>query len=396
MRRLMSLDVKYSLTQVLYFGSFSALLGYASVFLLDKGFDNSVIGIVLALVSFIAVFTQPAVASFADNHPKVALRKIVVAFMVIGVILSVLINFFKAPTILLLCIFVGISTVMYTIQPLLNSMAFLFEKYGIEVNFGLARGLGSAAYAVVSFILGYVVEDFGSSVIPLFYLVFNVLLTVVVYTYVIPKNERKLVKKNEQQQEETEQLSFMSFCNKYKKFMIFVLGTVVVFYTHTIINNFFIQVINPIGGTESQMGTAVFLAAIVELPAMGLFNKIREKINCSTLLKISAIFFALKHGLTWIAPNMMFIYIAQVLQIGAYAIFIPASVYYVNQIISEKDAIKGQSMVTMGITASGIFASLSGGILIDLINVNNVLLVGTIVSIIGTLIVLFSVEKVEG
>ena len=59
--------------------------------------------------------------------------------------------------------------------------------------------------------------------------------------------------------------------------MIFIFGLVLVYFTHTIINNFFIQVITPIGGTESDMGTAVFLAAILELPAMIFFNNIREK-----------------------------------------------------------------------------------------------------------------------
>ena len=98
---------------------------------------------------------------------------------------------------------------------------------------------------------------------------------VVVYAYVVPKSERKEIVEEAHYKEEVQQLSFIEFCKKYKKFMVFVLGIVAVFFTHTIINNFFIQVIKPIGGSESQMGTAVFLAAIVELPAMALFNKMR-------------------------------------------------------------------------------------------------------------------------
>lgn len=395
MRRILSLDIKYSLTQALYFGSFCALMGYASVFLLGKGFSNSVIGIALALISMIAVFTQPMVASFADKNQHIELRKIIAVILAIAIVLSILIYFLKEPTILLLCVFVGISTFMMTIQPLLNSLAFLFEKYGIEVNFGLARGIGSAAYALVSFVLGYLVEDFGSSQIPLIYIVFNILMLIVVYTYVIPQNEKIEVKNENTQDEEEKQLSFVEFLKKYKKFMIFVGGVVLVFFTHTIINNFFIQVITPINGTESQMGTAVFLAAILELPAMGLFNVIRSKISCTTLIKISVISFALKHGLTYLAPNMAMIYIAQALQIVSYAIFIPASVYYVNQVIAKADSIKGQSMVTMAITASGIIANLMGGILLDAIGVQSVLLIGVVISVIGAIVVILSMENKE-
>ena len=296
---------------------------------------------------------------------------------------------------MLLCVFVGIVTFMMTVQPLFNSMAFLFEKYGIQINYGLARGLGSAAYALASAVLGYLVEDFGTGVIPLFYIIGNILLIIVVYTYVVPKNQQHLVQHEQQNKEETEQkqLSFFQFCALYKKFMIFVVGVVLVFFTHTIINNFFIQVITPIGGTESQMGIAVFIAAIVELPAMAMFNIMRKKINCATLLKLSVVMFALKHLLTFLATNIFMIYVAQVLQIGAYAIFIPASVYYVNEVISKQDLVKGQSMVTVGITASGIIANFAGGILLDAVGVYHLLMIGVVVSVVGGLIVFGSIEK---
>lgn len=394
MKRVLSLDIKYSLIQVLYFGAFCALMGYASVYLLSQGVSNSVIGIVLALTSVIGVITQPMIAAYADKNKQIELRTIIMAFIAVAIILSGLIYFMKGASVILLCVFVGIVTMLMTIQPLLNSIAFIFEKYGIEINYGVGRGLGSAAYAIVSFILGYMVEDFGTSVIPLVYLCLNILLIIVVYTYVVPKNLKNEIKTEvAQEQIEEKQLSFIQFTKTYKKFTIFVLGVVLVFFSHTVINNFFIQVITPINGTESQMGTAVFLAAILELPAMGMFNKIRQKIDCGTLIKISAILFAVKHTITFLATNMTMIYIAQVFQIGAYAIMIPASVYYVNEIIAKQDVNKGQSMVPMAITASGIIANLIGGILIDSIGVHQVLFIGVIISIVGAVIVLGSVEK---
>ena len=393
MKKVLSLDIKYALTQILYFGAFCALMGYASVFLLDKGFSNSVIGVALAMVSIMSVFTQPALAAFADKNPQIELRQIVEIIMVVVLALSVLICFLGSASLFLLCVFVSISTCMTTIQPLFNSMAFAFEKYGIEINYGLARGLGSAAYAFVSLILGYLVVAFDTTIIPIIYILFNVLLIVVVHLFVLPKEVTQNEKVEVLNETTQKQLSFIEFCKQYHQFMIFVLGTVAVFFTHTIINNFFIQILKPIGGNASDMGTAVFLAAIVELPAMGLFNKIREKISCSQLLKISVILFAVKHLLTLIAPNMIMIDIAQLLQVGAYAIFIPASVYYVNQIISQNDRVKGQSMVTMAITASGILANFLGGILLDAVGVNKVLMIGVVISIIGAVVVSLSIEK---
>lgn len=394
MKRVLSLDIKYALTQVLYFGSFCGLMGYASVYLLSKGVSNSLIGIILALVSVFSVFTQPALASFADKNKHIELRTIINSFLVVITVLSIILYMMGSVIPVILCLFVGIATLMTTLQPLLNSLAFEFEKYGIEINYGIARGLGSAAYALVSLGLGYLVEDFGPNQIPLVYIILNAIFIIVVYTYVVPKNQRIEVQTQQHNEvEEGKQLTILQFCQTYKKFMVFIFGVVFVFFTHTIINNFFIQVIRPIHGTESHMGIAVFIAAIVELPAMGMFNIIRKKIDCTTLIKISVIMFAVKHAITFFATNMTLIYIAQFTQIAAYAIFIPASVYYVNEIIKKEDVIKGQSMVPMAMTGSGILANLIGGMLIDSIGVHNVLLIGVIISIVGAIIVIMSVEK---
>lgn len=396
MRKILSLDIKYSGIQILYFGAFSALMGYTSVYLLDKGFSNSLIGVLLAAVSAISVFTQPTVASFADKNQHIELRKIIAVILLAAVIMSAAIMLMGKGSIFLICLFAGIATCMYTVTPLLNSMAFVFEKYGIEINFGLGRGLGSAAYALVSLLLGYLVEGFGTEVLPMVYLSMNLLLIFFVYSFVIPKGEHQeeIINKSETVVEDQEdQLSFFAFCLKYKKFMIFIFGMILVYFTHTIINNFFIQVITPIGGTESDMGTAVFLAAMLELPAMLFFNSIRERINCATLIRAAAILYALKHALTYLATGMTMIYIAQSLQMVTFAIMTPAAVYYANQMIAKKDAIKGQSMITMATTASGIIANLAGGVLLDAIGVHQVLLLGIGISIAGAVVVMFGVEN---
>ena len=392
MKKVLSLDIKYSGIQILYFGSFAALMGFASVYLLSKGFSNSMIGIALASVSAIAVFTQPTVAAFADKNQHIELRKIVAALLVVISLLSASVLILGKGSIILLCAFVGIATLLTTLTPLLNSMAFVFEKYGIEINFGLGRGLGSAAYALISFLLGYLVEDFGVNILPMVYLTMNILMIFIVYTFVVPKTEQKEMDE-EVKEEVKEQLSFIGFCKKYKKFMIFVLGLVFVYFIHTIINNFLIQIVTNVGGSESDMGTAVFIAAILELPAMLFFNTLREKVKCATLIRFAVIMFLVKHVLTYLAGNVFMLYVAQACQMAGFAILTPAGVYYVNETIHRNDAVKGQSMVTMAYTASGIIANLVGGILLDAIGVHQVLFCGIITSIIGAVIVFIGVDN---
>ena len=70
------------------------------------------------------------------------------------------------------------------------------------------------------------------------------------------------------------------------------------------------------------------------------------------------------------------IYLAQVCQMFAYALFVPASVYYVNEKIAVADRVKGQSLVTTSMTLSGVFANFAGGIMLDALGVGHVLLAG--------------------
>lgn len=392
MKKILSLDIKYSAIQVFYFGIYAALLGYASVYLLGKGFSNSVIGIALATANAIAVFMGPAVATFSDKNKHIELRKIVTGFIFAMAVLSASILLLGEGTIILLCVFIGIATLHLTIMPLLNSMAFIFEKHGIEINYGLGRGLGSATYALVSLALGYLSEKFGADIFPMVYLTMNILLIFVVYTFVVPANEGKKLAK-EEAKEEQKQLSFLAFCKMYKRFIVFVVGLIFVYFTTIIINNFFIQIITNAGGTEKNMGIAVFIQAIFELPVMIFFNNIRKKFSYIALIRFAVIMFAVKHILIFMAPNITVIYIAQTFQMLSYAILIPASVYYANQTIEKSDSIKGQSMVTSAITAGGIISNLIGGVLLDVISVYHVLLIGVGVSIIGALIVSFSIQN---
>ncbi|MFQ6791532.1 MAG: MFS transporter [Thomasclavelia sp.] len=388
-----SLNIKYIASQVFYFATFAAMMGYASVYLLYKDFSNATIGIILSLCSILAVFLQPALATFVDNHKNIEIRKIITTIVAVAIILSIALLVLPANQTIIFILIVSIFTLETTIQPLINTLAFIFERYNININFGLARGLGSVAYAVASIALGYVVEWFNPDLLPLCYVIFNSLLFIVVYLFVLPKDAESIV---EEEVNETEENStgLVAFAAKYKKFLVFLLGFVFVYFAHTIINNFFIQIITNVGGNSSDMGTAVFLAAMLELPTMAYFNQLCKKVNCGTLIKISIILFFAKHTITYLASDMIMIYLAQILQMGAYALFIPASVHYVNCKVDKGDITKGQSFVTTSMTVSGVFANLVGGILLDTINVSNVLLIGVVMSLIGALIVFVTVEKV--
>ena len=80
---------------------------------------------------------------------------------------------------------------------------------------------------------------------------------------------------------------------------------------------------------------------------------------------ISSAFFAIRAAGFMLAGNVMTMYLAAMLQIGSFALYIPSSVYYVNETMLDQDKFKGQAVMTATNTLGGVFGSLFGGFLID-------------------------------
>lgn len=385
-----SVNIKYSLLQGIYFVGFCTVMGYAAVYLGSIGMSSSLIGIVLAIANILTSIAQPVLGGFVDKS-NVSMKKVLMIMFGLCSVLSVLLMLASKVTFLAAFLFIAVSTILYTTMPLVNSLAFAFQKQGIDVKFGVARGIGSVAYALASLVLGNVVKAVSPTLMPLAYIVIFLGILPLIRSFKMPEEEIDEVI----EEEIVEKESTGAFIKKHLKFMIFLAGFVLVYFDHTIINNFFITVIKNVGGNTGDMGNAVFLAAMLELPTMALFEKYKNKINIKNTIVISAIFFTLKHTLTYFATNMFMIYLAQATQMLAYALFIPASVYYVDKLFDAKDAVKGQALVTTSMTVSGVLASFLGGILLDNMGVYETLLLGLVLSAVGTIVMIMTVENVN-
>lgn len=382
------LNVLYSLNTLFFFSMFASMFSFVSVYLLDKGFTNSTIGTVLSITGVLAIIIQSLVANFLDKHLDFRLQdalSINVLILLIGSILLL----FTSNNYFLLFFIILIFSIAQASETLINALAFIFEKFGIEINYGVGRGIGSLAFAVTTMIVGNVVNQTSPETIPIFYTLFSLSLLFAVRSFKHPKEKQTTVENSAETITASKQ-SFIGFISQYKRLLLVVVGIGFVMFMHILINNFFIQILLPIGGNSATMGNAIFLGAIVELPAMFNYKRIEKRFSASTLLKIAALFFVAKHILTYLATNMLMIYIAQFIQIGGFALMYPAGVSYVHSVVSEKDLVKGQSLFTSAMALSSIAGNFFGGILLDSIGVSETLLIGIIVTVIGTGIIFFA------
>lgn len=164
MERLLNLE--YAGTHGGYWMIYGVVCSFASVFLLDKGYSNSDIGVILAAGSIAAVFMQPLLADIADRSKKISLIGITeIVTVVIAVMTAITFVTAKASAALSV-IFVMMVAWVTAMQPLVNSLAFKLAESGHYVNFGVARSMGSLAYSILCAFLGTLAEKYGVTVLP--------------------------------------------------------------------------------------------------------------------------------------------------------------------------------------------------------------------------------------
>lgn len=357
------LMIQYCILQGSYWASFCVIYAFATVFLLSRGFESSMIGVIIAAGNILGVILQPMVASIADRSEKISLHKLTAMLSIIMILLLVLLYFVPNGLLAVAVLFLLTDTFLQVIQPLINSVSVYYVNQGVSVDFGSARGIGSLSYAAASYILGIVVEKFGTrSILMAGILVALVLLVTVLSMPVLSSSAASRPKEKEPEQNDA---GLLVFAGRYKNFMLTLAGITLLFTFHNMNNAYLIKVIENVGGTSADMGRMLSIAAITELPVMFLFSRISKHFKSSTLLMVSSAFFAIRAAGFMLAGNVMTMYLAAMLQIGSFALYIPSSVYYVNETMLDQDKFKGQAVMTATNTLGGVFGSLFGGFLID-------------------------------
>lgn len=377
------MTAQYAGLQGAYWMVFCAVMSFASAFLLSRDFDNTQIGVVLALSNVFGALLQPAAAALADRARRFSLRQITAAIAFAAAALSGVLLLIPRSFWLTAVLFCLVATAMLTVQPLINALGFVYERWGLPIDFGLARGIGSLCYAAVSFFLGLLLERWGAEVLPVGFVLLYLLIALLALAFRAKELAGAPPATAGEGGEGGRPSSLLGFFRRNPRFTLFLAGASGVFVFHTMLNNFLMQIVVHAGGQSADFGAALTVASALELPTMALFSRLVRRVRCETLLKISLGFFLAKAALLFLARDPGGVYLSQVFQVGGFALFTPAAVHYANAVIAEADRVKGQAMLAVTNTLGGVFGSLLGGWLIDRAGIPAMLLFGVGITALG-------------
>jgi len=384
--------IKYTLLNAAYFVAFCTIHAYAAVYLLANGFSNTEVGILLAVANIISAVLQPVIAGIIDKPGFLTNKRFILISVMIIFAGSVILMLFPEHKLIIFAVYALIYMIQFAYQPVMTALCFEYQKAGYNIFYGLARGLGSASFAITSFFIGRIVERSGVSVLLWVNLASMIISALIVLSF-NRNNSAASDDNNTDRSAGVAHNSLSSFVKTYPAFSLFLIGTVCFFFAHNMINDFMIQIIRQLGGAESELGFANFLQAILELPVMALIGIVLKKISAEKLLVFSGGAFFVKILILVGASTMAHMYISQSFQLFAYAVFIPAGAYYVSNTMEELDQVKGQAFITSAITIGGVFSNLISGVILDHLGIKTMLITGSAVCFIGVLIAIIAMRR---
>ena len=372
-----SKNITYMLIQMFFWMIYCSCFGFASYYLVEKGFGTSVVGIVTAVAGIISAIGQPVLGGIADRV-NVGYKKPLMVLLVMMSICSVVLTCISGKNgDGLICVLYGlVMLILGLLVPLINAAGVSFAD---EVNFGMARGTGSFGYAMASYVIGYMTAAKGSKVIPIFILAVSLMLFLA--SFVMPNSDGG--KSEETDEEESSNKDRGFFLRKYPVFTFLWIVLIFMLTVHNLSNTYLLQILQKAGGDSHSLGIAVAIAAIMEIPMIFFYEKVNKYISTPNLILIAAATYLLRSIFQLINNNLFVFYLIQLLQLTSWGIYASASVYFAKEVIPQKDQTKAQAYMTNALTIGTVIGTFAGGQLIEKYNVNVMLVFQNIMALIS-------------
>lgn len=375
----------------LYWPAYGSLLSFVTIMLLDRGFNNTQIGVLVALGSLLAVVVQQPVAAFADRSRRVELNHLVciIAVLMVPLAFFLFLNIQVSLIVIGLCfLLLYAGTVM--LQSMLNALGMEFLNRDYPVNYGRSRGTGCLFCAAGTFLLGKLGEDTGDGMLLLMAVALFFMGIVAVSFRMPPRLEQE-----ENAPATQSKRSMLAIFSKYPFFMLLTIGVVLNQTSYNIGGLYLIHVVTPFGGGSAELGIAMAFSALAEFITMNLFSRIAKRVHFTKLMCFSVLMIPLKPITFALAQSVGYAYFAQFFHLFGIALFMPSSVYYINYIMRSEDRAQGQSIIVGATILAATMASVLGGWGVDAIGVTGTLWIGNVLALIGALFVLYAARKIE-
>jgi len=383
------LTTLYCLHQAAYFFAIAGIGAFAVTYLMDKGFAASQAGMMLALTSVCSCALQPVIGSYVDKRSMSLLSGIIRRFLTTALLSFLSIELLPLPLVITAILFVLGSLTFSITVPLSSSLCAYYSQNDYHIDYGVGSGVGSLSFSLASLIIGYMIAARSPSFMMRFCLLFIVIEILMMLRY--PRIDGSVSVRRAY----SSSLSLPAFCRRYRRFILTLLGVMLMAACHAMAENYLIQIFTRLGGGNEHVGTALFIACTTAAPFLLFFEKIQRRTGVISLMRLAGIFYIAKATLLILAPSIGSVYLIVLLQTCTYGFLYPSLYYFVGQRVAPADTAKGQTMASSLYTLGTALGNSLGGTVIDYFSLNAMLALAAFFALCGMLLVNITIAKAD-
>ena len=317
-----------------------ALIPYMTLYFSQEQFDlsPSEVGTIVAIMPILSILVQPLWGMLADRTGRVR-----VWLMVAMAVAAVTSLGFLIP--LSYWWVIGLMIVWSVFQsahiPLADMMT-LDYTIRTKIDYGAIRLYGSVGFAIAVFVMGRISDtSFGLS--STFILSAICLL---VGTFIVSRI-------NEPKKEQAVTLAPFDWSAVWSpRFLLFLIGGMLVFGPIYANNYYFGLYVTEIGGSTTLVGMLFLVAVLCEIPFMRMATQLVTRVGSIPILVLAAVVSAIRNGWLALEPPLVVVWLLAFVQGLVVGLLIPVALQFVRQLVDAR----------VSSTAIGVYMALTSGL----------------------------------
>ena len=356
--------VRPAIVYALLFGAIGAYIPYISVYLGSRGLDLGTVGALIALFSAVSLFAAPSWGAVADGIGDA--RGPILVAAVLSAAAAALLASVATPALLAIAI-ACLAASLGGIVPMVDSR--VVRVLGGRERFGQARASGSAAFIVVAFAAGGVIQASGPAATFTLYVPLLVATGVAAWALlrVAPAaTDRRRARPNFGRAARMALGGFspstLGYLLGLPRYGLFFVASVVIWTSHAAFQGFISLRITALGGDATLIAAAWSLGALVEVPLMLGFPALARRFGAERLIVVGGIGFALRSLIASLATSPILIVAASPFGGVGFAFVYVGTVTWIAGAVSRSIAATAQGMITgTAVSIGAIVGSILGG-----------------------------------
>ncbi len=392
-------NAKVSIIFIVAHGCVAAFYTYLSQLLSSFGFNAQEIGTLLMIYVLMAVVSMPLMGFLTDRF--VPDKVMMVINLCISALCSVIFwNMEKT----YFNIAVIIAVWSFSFKPVVNlieSYTYKLINAGDPLDFGVVRSMGSLGFAISAYIIGVIIDDtsFRSLYyIQIIYVVFSIITILIFFRTLEPKVKSEDVDL-EIDKSKTSNISKENstmLLLKNRDYMALLIGGFFVNIAVSLHFTYIPLLLEKNGASTGQIGIAFSLMALVEIPTMAYFSKIRRRLSPSTMIVIAATVYIFRMVAVVQYPTVEMFWFMGLFQMVSFGFLAPSYMYIINSVVPrEITSTANLTAMTVIFNLSSVFSMYYGGYFIEKFGYETVLSYGWMICLIGTLVFFFNFKIIK-